>query len=208
MKAWKFVALLYVLLAGLVIGSHCQTTQVHTFAKAIARTEGFYIKGTIPNRLHNPGDIMTSLPHAYPGQTGIYKHYAVFRSDKWGWLALENQIQKVIDGTSTKYTQDMTMVQIAKVYAENWRYWGRTVCKILQISPQLTFQEYFGLAPRVKFTREFYGRISQEVLRAWARYDTEQPTLLDGTQRRETATLYPLPEAARQGQDTGQANES
>jgi hypothetical protein len=154
MNAWKFLVVLigiWLLAVGL---GHCETQQeqVHTFARAIARTEGFFVRGTIPNRLHNPGDIMTSLPHAYPGQVGIYKHYAVFKSDAWGWAALERQIQRVIDGSSTKYSQDMTMVQIAKVYAENWSYWGKTVCKILKISPQLTFQEYFGLAPRVRFT--------------------------------------------------------
>lgn len=130
------------------------STEVATFAQAIARTEGYCIAKTVPNRLHNPGDIMTSLRHAYPGQTGIYKHYAIFKSDRWGWAALENQIQRVIDGTSTKYTSDMTMMEIAKVYAENWRYWGRTVCTILRIDPRLTFDEYFGLAPRVRMTYE------------------------------------------------------
>lgn len=140
------LALLFVLSSRL----HCETP-VHTFARAIARTEGFYIKGTIPNRLHNPGDIMTRLKRAYPGQVGTYHGYAVFKNDAYGWAALEAQIQRVIDGTSTKYTQDMTMVQVAKVYAANWRYWGRTVCKILKISPSLTFQEYFNLPPRVHF---------------------------------------------------------
>ncbi len=137
---------------------------VHDFAKAIARTEGFYLKGTIPNRLHNPGDIRTTLAHAYPGQTRVYKGYAVFRNDAAGWAALENQIQRVIDGTSTKYTADMTMLQIAKVYAENYRYWGKTVCKILRVDPRLTFQEYFGLAPRVRMTWNSNADILRNIL--------------------------------------------
>ena len=136
----------------LCVGARAQDPRVHEFARAIGRTEGFYLKGSIPNRLHNPGDLMTDARHQYPGQTGVYHHYAVFKNDASGWAALENQIQKVIDGTSTKYTQDMSMVQIARVYAENWRYWSRTVCKILRVDPRMTFQEYFGLAPRVKVT--------------------------------------------------------
>jgi hypothetical protein len=153
MSAWKLVALLYIILIGVVGLGHCATQdeQVHKFAVAVARTEGFYAnKHTIPARLHNPGDICTSLPHAYPGQTGLYRGYAVFKSDQWGWAALENQIRRVIDGTSTKYTQSMTLWQVARVYAENWKYWGKSVATILHVAPTMTFEEYFDLAPKVR----------------------------------------------------------
>jgi hypothetical protein len=148
MSGWKFVTLLVLALVGV---SHSQTEpKIHQFATAIARTEGFYIRGTIPSRLHNPGDIMTNLRHAYPGQVSVYHHYAVFRSDAWGWAALEDQIRQMLDGNSTKYNSSMTIVEVARVYAENWRYWSRTVSALLHIDPSTTLDEYFGLAPKVR----------------------------------------------------------
>ena len=137
--------------------------KIDRFAHAIARAEGFNVPGSIPNRLHNPGDI-TASSVVYPGQLGVQKGYAVFRSDKDGWAALKNQIQRMIDGTSTRYDQSMTFAQIARVYAQDKR-WGTTVCKILNIDPRLTFQEYFDLAPRVKFTEATWpNRLTRNLL--------------------------------------------
>jgi hypothetical protein len=134
-----------------MLASRTVSTKVETFACAIARTEGYFQKGSIPNRLNNPGDLTSQIGNAYPGQQGLYKQYVVFRTAQDGWKALRSQIQRVIDGTSTKYTQEMTMLQIARVYAASPQ-WLKTLGKILRISPKLTFEEYFGLAPRVKFT--------------------------------------------------------
>jgi hypothetical protein len=125
--------------------------KVETLAIAIARTEGWGVVGSIPNRYRNPGDLRSMNRHAYPGQIGLNKKgYVIFKTNAWGWAALEKQIQLVIDGKSTRYTQEMTFAQIAKVYAESPQ-WPKTLCKILQISPRTTFAEYMGLAPRVKF---------------------------------------------------------
>lgn len=147
-----FLRLAVLKLVSLLLVGTCwaQVDKVDAMAHAIARQEGFYIKHTIPNRLHNPGDI-TAVATKYPGQVGVYRGYAVFKNDRYGWAALRNQIQKIIDGTSKTFDQSMTFAQIAKVYAED-KHWGVVVCKILKITPQTTFQEYFGLAPRVKFT--------------------------------------------------------
>lgn len=133
--------------------------RVKAFARAIGRTEGFFVKKSIPNRLHNPGDIRTTLRHAYPGQVGIYRGYAVFKNDKAGWAALEAQIWLVINGQSKKYRQEMSMYAVARTYAEDWRYWGKSVCKILKVSPKLTLQEFFDLAPRVVTENKSYDRI-------------------------------------------------
>lgn len=127
------------------------SAKISRLAHAIARTEGFYVRGTLPNRLHNPGDIRSRLPHAYEGQTGLYHGYVVFRGDQFGWAALYQQIRKVLDDDSAYYNREMTFAQIAKVYAASPQ-WPKTLCKILQISPRLTFDEYFGLAPRVLTT--------------------------------------------------------
>jgi hypothetical protein len=149
---------LYIILAQLlfilvlVLPGHSQENKVSQMATAIARTEGFYTTGTIPNRYHNPGDLRASIKNAYPGQTGLAKHgYVVFKSDAWGWAALEKQIQMIIDGDSQHFDQSMTFAQIARIYAASPE-WPKTLCKILKISPALTIQEYFGLAPRLLTT--------------------------------------------------------
>jgi hypothetical protein len=137
--------------------------KAHNLAHAIAMAEGYYSKGTIPNRLHNPGDITSSSRHTYPGQIGLYHGYVVFKNDTYGWAALLDQIQRVIDGTSTRYTQSMTFAQIARKYAED-RNWGKKVCSILGITPNTTFEVYFDLPPKVKY--EFNPRLLQALPRS------------------------------------------
>jgi hypothetical protein len=132
------------------------STKVEELACAMARTEGWMVSGSLPNRLHNPGDIRSRLKNAYPGQIGLYHGYVIFRNDRAGWRVLEDQIIAIVTGESKRYVQGMTFAQIAKVYAASPQ-WPKTFCKILHISPQLTFQEYFGLAPRVLVTEARHG---------------------------------------------------
>ena len=136
-----------------------QYAKVEKMATAVARTEGFYVKNSLPNRLCNPGDIKSTLKNAYPGQVGLYHGYAVFKSDYYGWSALIGQIRRIIDGTSRMYTQDMTFAQIAKVYAASPQ-WLKTLCKILQVTPDMTLNEFFNLPPRLLLTREtIHGKL-------------------------------------------------
>src|SRR5271165_3492446 len=96
----------------------CFATPVSKLTHAIAKAEGFYKKGTLPNRYHNPGDIRSKLRHAYPGQIGLNKHgYVIFRDDASGWAALTAQIDKIISGESTKYNVNMTLNEFARKYA-------------------------------------------------------------------------------------------
>src|SRR5208283_1184150 len=84
------------------------TTRTQDLAKAIARTEGFYKAGTLPNRFHNPGDIRAAQGTHFPGQVGLNKHgYVIFKSDDAGWAALYHQIDKMVAGESTHYTVNM-----------------------------------------------------------------------------------------------------
>ena len=144
----QLLLMLVALLMVLIAQARCET-KVHTLAAAVARTEGFGVNRALPTRLHNPGDIRSRLTHAYAGQVGLYHGYVVFKTDYWGWAALERQIQRVIDGTSTKYDQSMTFAAIAKIYAASPQ-WSKNLCYLLKITPQTTFEEYFSLAPRVR----------------------------------------------------------
>jgi len=131
--------------------------KVEAFAHAIARTEGYYVKGTIPNRLSNPGDL-TVMIHGekYPGQVGTYKRggliYVKFRNSAAGYAALYHQIDKMLIGESKFYKQEMTLLQVGKLYAVNSRLWAKNLSRNLGVSPNTTLEEYFELPPRVKFS--------------------------------------------------------
>src|SRR5208282_4381440 len=153
LKRFVIVKLLGLLLVGTCWAQQTEIDKkVARLAHAIAATEGFYRAGTLPNRLHNPGDIRSRSKHAYEGQVGLNRSgYVIFKSDQFGWAALYQQIRKVLDDDSAYYNREMTFAEIARVYASSPQ-WPKTLCKILKISPRLTFDEYFGLAPRVLTT--------------------------------------------------------
>ena len=59
----------------------------------IAKKEGFGKPGTIPTRLHNPGDLkFMHQPGARRGERG----FAHFRSNAIGWSALERDVRAKI----------------------------------------------------------------------------------------------------------------
>jgi hypothetical protein len=116
------------------------------FVRAIAKAEGFYTKGTIPYRYHNPGDLKAVKGFRYEGQIGIGKgRHVIFRTDFYGWRALSRQILLIEDGLSKHYTLTMTLEQVAKQYAGNWRQWSFNVARNLQCSPQVTLGELLGV---------------------------------------------------------------
>lgn len=125
---------------------------VDDVAHAIAKTEGFYVHGTKPNRYHNPGDVRRFHGTKYPGEVRLDRFgYVVFKNDAFGWAALTRNLQRIVDGTSPQYSTDPTFGEIAKAYATD-RRWGKSVCKILRINPQATLREFLGLAPRIVLT--------------------------------------------------------
>jgi hypothetical protein len=105
--------------------------KVVQLAHAIATAEGYYVPNSLPNRCFNPGDLKGV---SFPGQRGVCKGgHAKFRSREAGWAALYNQVQKIADGTSTKYTRHATFQQVAKTYAQNYRPWLKIVTKTLRV---------------------------------------------------------------------------
>lgn len=82
---------------------------VQNFARAIARAEGFYVNGAIPQRANNPGNLKLS---GYPTINGI----SVFDSVDQGWAALYNQLQLIIEGRSRFYNLDMTIKEMGDTW--------------------------------------------------------------------------------------------
>lgn len=128
-----------------------QTDRVQDLAKAIAKAEGYYKAGTIPNRFNNPGDIRALRGARYPGQIGISKrHYVIFKTKDAGWSALRHQIEKVISGESKVYTVNLTFKQFGKKYASS-PIWAKNVSKTLSVSPSTALWEFLDVGPAVTF---------------------------------------------------------
>lgn len=129
-----------------------ETSQYRQFSWAIAKQEGFFIKGTIPSRLHNPGDLKAVYGYRFPGQVGTDRHgHVIFRNDNAGWAALQNQVRKMC-ASEGKYSADMSIQQIGRKYAKDWKRWSANVAGYLKCSPRATLAELFDIPPvlRVK----------------------------------------------------------
>jgi hypothetical protein len=128
--------------------------QYRQFSWAIAKQEGYYIKGSIPNRDRNPGDIKFVAGYKFPGQRGIDRHgHVIFKNDYWGWAALENQVRKMCMSQG-RYSADMTLQQIGRKYAEDWKHWSTNVAKNMKCDPRETLAELFDIPPVYKVAWE------------------------------------------------------
>jgi hypothetical protein len=117
-------------------------TPVGRFVHAIANAEGFGRKQALPTRYKNPGDLKAVEGFKYEGQIKVGKRkHVVFATDEDGWKALYRQINLIAQGYSKHYTLDMTLQQMAKKYAGNWRAWSRNVSHSLGVSQSTTLKE-------------------------------------------------------------------
>jgi hypothetical protein len=79
-------------------------------AKLIAKEEGFGKAGTLPSRLHNPGDLRHSPHSQHPGGPAHKEDIGTIDTDAHGWEDLERQLRIYA-------TEGLTLRQMAAVYA-------------------------------------------------------------------------------------------
>ena len=108
------------------------------FAQAIAFAEGFGIPGTVPTRLHNPGDLKAS---SVPSVGADAQGHLRFASDADGWLALYRQLALIVAGRSRVYTLEMTIAQMGTRYAGDSANWTANVARALAVPPTTTLRE-------------------------------------------------------------------
>lgn len=100
-------------------------------ADAIAYAEGFYLQGSIPNRLHNPGDLTVDITGRGIGKDGMYVLYS---NDADGWDALRHQIRLMFSG-SRIYSAGMTIAEVASKYTTTQQSdWALNVARRLGVS--------------------------------------------------------------------------
>ena len=122
-------------------------TPTQQLMHAIAKAEGYGVHGAVPTRYHNPGDIRASRGVKYPGQVGLNNHgYVIFKSDRYGWDAMQSQLDKIVDGNSRFYSVNMTLRQLSKRYATS-PLWVKNVAKNLGVTPDATLAEILDVPP-------------------------------------------------------------
>jgi hypothetical protein len=124
-------------------------TPVESLADAIARAEGFGPKQNKPTRFHNPGDFRASSRHAYAGQVGLDRQgYVIFKSDKYGWKALTDMLDKIARGDSPQYSVNDSLAKLARKYATS-PLWLRNVAKNLGVKPNTPLWTILDCPPAV-----------------------------------------------------------
>ena len=128
--------------------------RIEVLTHAIAVAEGFYVKKSIPNRYHNPGDLKGKC---WTGHTGKGGH-AIFSTDAAGQAALRYQLEKIIAGDSRYYTLNTTVTQMARCYAHNWRPWAKRVSASMGVTPDTKLNWLCGgdvdVPPVLQFNQE------------------------------------------------------
>lgn len=103
---------------------------ISRLAYAIAHAEGFFIPLSIPARCNNPGDLEK-------GDIGLgtERNKTIFKNPSTGWLALELQIEYMLNGKSRIYAITDTIEQVAAKWTgnDNAAFWAWNVATTLGI---------------------------------------------------------------------------
>lgn len=111
-----------------------------TLAQAIARAEGFYVAGSIPQRANNPGDLeVGDVGHGKLGE-GI----TVFANPQAGWQALYHQVDRMLLGLSKVYLPSMTLAQVGMKYSGDPN-WAKNVAEALGVDESITLAQLAAL---------------------------------------------------------------
>lgn len=125
----------------LTIGAPEPSPRVRALAQAIAKAEGFYIPGSIPQQRNNPGNL--KLPHY--GGDGI----DTFPTPGEGWAALYKQLNLIKSGQSAVYSIGMSIAEMGAKWApagvENIAgAWARNVASLLGVPATTPLSQVFG----------------------------------------------------------------
>lgn len=117
---------------------------IQAFATAIAKEEGFYVEGSVPQRANNPGDLTDDgdVGHGVIETQGIMgAKITIYGSVEDGWAALTHKIARMLSGNSKVYRPNMTFMEVGMSYA-GVVSWGVNVASRLGVDPRMTLEEY------------------------------------------------------------------
>ena len=107
--------------------------KIVTFANAIAFAEGYGGAGAIPTVANDPGD----LSKGDFGDTGFYlkagdgEQVIKYPTAQDGFNALYQKLQNIVNGGSSVYSLNMSILQMGNKYSGNGSVWSRNVVSYL-----------------------------------------------------------------------------
>lgn len=110
--------------------------KVKAAAQAIARAEGFYVAGSIPQRANNPGNLKLGGAQTINGIT-------VFTTAGEGWAALYRQLNLIVQGRSSFYSLNMSIREMGQRWtatAHEQLAWARNVAGTIGVSVDATLR--------------------------------------------------------------------
>ena len=118
-----------ILLVYLALEKRSELGSVEELAQAIARAEGYYVSGSLPQRRNNPGALKLDG-----------NEITQFATPSEGWAALHRQLEKILNGESAFYTPDMSIRQVAEIWTGGDKpdAWARIVAGELQVDETLS----------------------------------------------------------------------
>lgn len=135
-----FLVGMFIALAGVLVLGGKAGDKIDRLAKAIAKAEGFYVDGSLPQRTNNPGDLkIASLAADWSDGK------AVFPTVDEGWAALRKQLSIILNGTSNYYRPTDTFARFAQVYTggDDSHSWLETVTSTIGTSPDQTLKGWY-----------------------------------------------------------------
>ncbi len=87
---------------------------VTALSQAIAHAEGFYVRGSLPARVNNPGDLELG-DHGH----GTANKKTIYATAESGWLALEAECTLILSGRSHYIKPFMNFNRFAMIYTGN-----------------------------------------------------------------------------------------
>lgn len=104
---------------------------IQRLAYAISVAEGFWVKGSVPNRANNPLDLKVL---GWTGPVIGAENIPCFLTVIEGWQRGYTQLQRIVNGASSEYTLAMSIEQMAERWTDTAdSEWGNNVALVLDL---------------------------------------------------------------------------
>jgi hypothetical protein len=117
--------------------------KVAKLATAIAKAEGFFVSGSLPARLNNPGDLEVG-DVGY----GVLNGKTRFKNPDAGWMALRHECDLILSSLSRAgYKVSDTFLEFAARWTgnDNAAQWAQAVTQDVGLRVTNTLQDYLAM---------------------------------------------------------------
>jgi hypothetical protein len=111
---------------------------------AVARAEGYNVRGSNPFRLNNPGDLSDGAS-TFGSESHSGSNVTHFPDAETGWQWLYHKWANIVGGGSSVYSVEMSWDQLAQKWAGNWVSWSFNVTRYLGVNRTDRVGDFFNV---------------------------------------------------------------